>query len=325
MTNRTNVSPETPEIGRREALALGAAGLAAAAATAAGAPARAAEEGHGGAVRELAGRTALVTGGARGIGLASAEELARAGANVVLFDIAAQIGEIPYALATEGDLADAREAVEDLGVGCAAVRGDVRDRAALDRAVAAATDRFGGLDILVANAGVTQVGVLEEFSDEQSQAVMDINVGGVVKSIQAAVPALRARGGGRIVTIASILGRMGNAEFPVYSASKWGVIGITKSAALSLGKENITCNAVCPGLIRTKLVDNEYALRAMSPDAPTWDALDAFIGAQNPMGVGSFQPVDIARVVRFFCGPATAHVSGEAFDFSGGANALFNA
>ncbi|MGL6290858.1 MAG: SDR family NAD(P)-dependent oxidoreductase, partial [Silanimonas sp.] len=176
--------------------------------------------------KELEGKSAFITGGARGIGLATAEVLANAGANVTLFDIAtATLREVQYPLASDDDLLSAKSRVEALGVRCMTFKGDVRDRDALTRAMAESTASFGSLDILVANAGITQFGSIEEFSDEQIQAVLDINLAGVIKTTQAAAPVMRRQKSGRMIFISTALGRMGNELFPIYAASKWGVIG----------------------------------------------------------------------------------------------------
>jgi NAD(P)-dependent dehydrogenase (short-subunit alcohol dehydrogenase family) len=315
-----------PNLARREALKAGVFGAAAAAtASVLGAGAAQAQEAQAVAVPlELAGKTAFITGGARGIGLATAEELAKAGANVMLFDVAMEaLPHVQYPLATEADLQAARAAVEALGVGCLSFRGDVRDRAALTRAMEETVAAFGGLDIVVANAGITQVGTIEEFSDDQINTVIDINLVGVVKTTQVAVPFLRSRGAGRIIYISTALGRMGNELFPVYAASKWGVIGFAKSAALSYGRDGILCNTVAPGLARTPLADNDALLRRMMPDDPerSFDRLSAMLEPGNPIPYGHLEAIDIARAVRFFAGEATAKVTGEVFDISYGQTA----
>lgn len=319
--------PHSPDVDRRTFMATGTAGVAGLAAGAVGltgvAKADAAASRSG--TTDMKGKVAFVTGGARGIGRACAEEFAAAGADVVLYDIAGQIGDIPYPLATRDDLDAAKASVEKHGVRCLAIRGDVRDSRALKNAVKQSTDQLGGLDFMIANAGVTQAGNLETLADDENQAVIDINVGGVVKTIQAAMPVFRTQESGRAVVISSILGRVGNAEFPVYASTKWAVIGLAKSAALAMAGYGATCNVVCPTLVRTKLIDNEYALQIMSPQDPTYEALDGFLKQSNPIPIGSYEPRDIARIVMLFCGPDTAQITGEVFDVAAGANARSNA
>lgn len=314
-------APESPE--RRRVLtgtALGTAALAGASLLGS-APAVAQAASGTDAARDLAGKTAFITGGARGLGLAAAEELAQAGANICLFDVAtASLPHVQYPLSTDRDLAAAQARIEALGVGCLAIKGDVRDRAAQDRAMARAVEAFGGLDIAVANAGVSQVGAIETFSTDEIATVFDINVAGVIKTTQAAVEIMKPQGSGRIIYISSALGRMGNELFPIYTATKWAVIGFAKSAALSYGRFNILCNTVAPGLANTPLADNAFILGKMLPDDPnpTFRKVSEMLKPGNPIPVGHVEPIDIARAVLLFAGPATEKVTGAVFDVSYG-------
>ena len=318
---------------RRKLLSTGAIGVTAATAAVLAAPAAAQDTAADAIVQpspeatgEFTGQCAFITGGARGIGYACAEEFAKAGANIVLYDIAGNIDTVNYPLATEQNLATAKSNIEALGVKCIAIKGDVRDSVKLKESVARTVREFGRLDILVVNAGVTQVGVLDEFPDEEVQTVIDINLTGAVKTTQAALPIVRRQNAGRIVMISSILGRLGNENFSVYASTKWGLIGFAKSTALAMAKHNVTCNVVCPGWVRTKLADNDYMLNAVSPENPNFDAVEAAAEASyHPLPMGAYEPVDIARVVKMFCGQATAMITGEVFDISQGQNARFNA
>jgi NAD(P)-dependent dehydrogenase (short-subunit alcohol dehydrogenase family) len=271
--------------------------------------------------QELEGRTAFITGGARGIGLATAEELAKAGANIVLYDVASRtLPHVQYPIATDRDLEQAKARIEAIGVRCLTFKGDVRDRDAQARAMGEAVKAFGSLDIAVANAGVSQAGAIEEFSSEEISTVFEINVAGVIKTTQAAVEFMKPQGSGRIIYISSALGRMGNDLFPVYTSTKWAVIGFAKSAALSYGKFNILCNTISPGLANTPLADNDFMLRKMMPDKPnpTFAMLSEMLQPGNPIAVGHVEPVDVAKAVLFFSGSATRKVTGEVFDVSYG-------
>jgi NAD(P)-dependent dehydrogenase (short-subunit alcohol dehydrogenase family) len=271
--------------------------------------------------QELEGKTAFITGGARGIGLATAEELAKAGVNIVLYDVASRtLPHVQYPIATERDLEQAKAQIEGFGVRCLTFKGDVRDRDAQVRAMGQAVKAFGSLDIAVANAGISQVGAIEEFSSEEISTVFEINVAGVIKTTQAAVQFMKPQGSGRIIFISSALGRMGNDLFPVYTSTKWAVIGFAKSAALSYGKFNILCNTISPGLANTPLADNDFILRKMLPDKPnpTFEMLSEMLKPGNPIPVGHVEPVDVAKAVLFFSGSATSKVTGEVFDVSYG-------
>ncbi|WP_419913691.1 SDR family NAD(P)-dependent oxidoreductase [Hoeflea sp.] len=306
---------------RRQVLT-GAAGIGLAAATLSATGARAQEQ-----AGAFAGKTAFITGGARGIGLACAKELARGGANIVLYDIAAQPDEIPYPMATEEDLANAKADVEALGVRCLAIKGDVRDVNALQSAVAQTQSEFGTLDFLIVNAGITQPGRLGGFDEEQVRTITDINLIGSINTMQVGMPVMQAQGDGRIILMASTTGRAGSDNFPLYGATKWAMIGLAKSAALTLAPQNITVNAVCPTLVRTKLLDNDYVLNALAPgQGVTFEQLDALANQQiHPMDIGFYEPVEVGRAVAFLCSDGAQFISGEVVDIGAAANARFPA
>jgi len=276
-------------------------------------------------VNEFKGKCALITGGARGIGLACAEELAKAGCNVVIYDIAGQLENIPYQLATDEDLGRAKSTIESYGVKCLAVKGDVRDSSKQKKTVERAVAEFGCLDFVLANAGVTQAGLLDKFTDEEVQTVLDINLGGVIKTVQAALPQMRKQKTGRILLMASVTGRMGSELFPVYSSTKWGVIGLAKSTALLMGEHNITCNALCPTLVHTKLLDNEYVLQTLFPNNPTFEQFTSVAKQFHPMKVGLYEPMRVAQAAKFFFSDDAALISGEVFDIGAGYNGRFSA
>ena len=277
--------------------------------------------------KEFSGKTAFVTGGARGIGFACAESLAKRGANVVLFDIASQISGVPYPLASEEDLQNAQAQILSYGVGCLVVRGDVRDEQAQADAVNQAVSTFGSLDFVVANAGITQLGQIENFSEAELSLVIDINLKGVIKTIQAVTPILREQNSGRIVTMSSVTGRGGANGFPIYGATKWGVIGLTKTTAQALGPHNVTCNALCPTLVRTGLLENDYVMSAFNPggEPMTWDQFTSTGPSAHLLPVRYFEPEVVGEAAAFLCSEGSAMISGDVFDIAGGANAGFPA
>lgn len=322
MTDETKKPANTDRpsmMSRRAALTAGTFGVAAAAAsgmlTAGAAMAQGTQEG------ELAGKTAFITGGARGIGLASAEEMAKAGANIVLFDIASSsMPNVAYALPSTADLAAAQARIEALGAQCMTYQGDVRNLEDQQAAMQQAVDRFGSLDIVLANAGVGHAGAIETVTAGEISTLYEVNVGGYMKTTQAALPHLRAAGGGRIIYISSGLSPTGNGIFGSYGATKWAVNGFAKTAALAYGRENILCNVVAPGLVRTPFADNEAVLSAIMPDAtnPTFDDVSALIASGSVLGFGHHEPEEIAKAVMFFTGEASAKMSGEVMDVSYG-------
>ncbi|MBP2831531.1 SDR family NAD(P)-dependent oxidoreductase [Aquimarina sp. U1-2] len=313
----------TEKMSRRDILKKGALGATAvAASTMLGASSVFAQESANNSIlAPLSGKTAFITGGARGIGLATAEEFAKAGANIVLFDIATKkVPHVGYALSSERDLASAKAKIESLHVKCLAIKGDVRKLDDLKSAVQKTVDTFGSLDYLIANAGVTQVGAIEDFSAEEIDVVYDINVAGIIKTTQAVAPIMKRQKSGRMVFLSSALGRMGNELFPVYASTKWAIIGFAKSAALSYGKDNITCNVVAPGLVHTPLADNPYVMGKMAPNNPTatFESISESLKPGNPLPVGHLEPEDVAKAIMLFTSEVTTKVTGEVFDISYG-------
>ncbi|MEO1038424.1 MAG: SDR family NAD(P)-dependent oxidoreductase [Pseudomonadota bacterium] len=315
---------DTPTgMGRRAILTGGAIAAAIAAPVALGmggaAAAQTAENGE--ASGEFAGKTVFITGGARGIGLATAEAFARGGADIALFDVATRnLSHVQYPLSSEQDLTNAKSTIEALGARCMIFRGDVRSYTSQLNAMQQVVDTVGSLDILVVNAGVSQVGAMEDFSADEISTVYEINVAGAIKTTQAAVQFMKPQNSGRIIYISSALGRMGNELFPVYTSTKWALIGVAKSAALSYGRSNILCNVVAPGLANTPLADNEFILSRMMPGAenPTFQALSEMLAPGNPIPVGHVEPEDVADVVKFFASEGASKITGEVFDVSYG-------
>ena len=242
----------------------------------------------------LKDQTAIVTGGSRGIGRAICLELARQGADIALV----------YA----GNTAAAEETAEAcraLGVEARCYQCDVADFEAVKAVVAQIKADFGGVQILVNNAGVTRDGLLAAMKQSDFDTVIDTNLKGAFHFIRHVTPIMMRARFGRIVNISSVSGLMGNAGQANYSASKAGVIGLTKATARELAARNVTCNAVAPGFIAT---DMTRALVEKNQDAIT---------ASIPLGrVGA--PEDVAQAVSFLVSPAAAYITGEVLRVDGG-------
>jgi 3-oxoacyl-[acyl-carrier protein] reductase len=243
--------------------------------------------------KPLAGRTAVVTGGTRGIGLAIARALAEDGASVVV---------------SGRDAARLESAVSELeGLGAAAVgvTADQSKREDCDRLVDAAKERFGRIDVLVNNAGITRDQLLVRMKDDEWDQVMDTNLRGVFLMTRAVAKSMMRQKSGRIVNITSTAGAMGNPGQVNYSAAKAGVIGLTKAAARELAHWNILVNAVAPGLIETDMT-------AGLPGA----AREALLQQVPLKRIGAAR--EVAEVVRFLAGDGAAYVTGQTIHVNGG-------
>lgn len=219
----------------------------------------------------LDGRVALVTGAARGQGRSHAVALAGLGATVVALDVPDPMDSITYPLGGPDDLAQTCALIADAGGVCVPVQADVRDAVAVDTAVHTTVTELGGLDVLIANAGIVAPPTkLWETTDAMWRELVDTNLTGVFHSLRAAVKPMRRAGFGRIVVTSSMGGRMGIPDIGAYNATKWGVIGLAKSLALEVAKEGITVNVVCPCTVATpmalpqdKVPDEAIVQRAM--------------------------------------------------------------
>lgn len=239
-------------------------------------------------------KTAVVTGGSRGLGRAICLELARGGANVMLC----------YA----GNEAAANETVaacESLGAKAVAIRCDVSKEDEVKALMDAALKTFGHIDILVNNAGITRDGLLMMMKPEDFDAVIAANLRGAFLCMKAVARQMVKQRYGRIVNLSSVVGLRGNAGQVNYAASKAGVIGMTKSLAKELAGRNITVNAVAPGFIDTDMT-------AVLPEA----AKEALLKTIPMARLG--QPEDVARAVAFFAADETAYVTGQVLCVDGG-------
>ena len=243
--------------------------------------------------KPLAGKVALVTGGTRGIGLAVARSLADDGASVVVS------GRDP------GRLDSAAKELEGLGASALAVAADAAKREDADRLVEAAKERFGRIDVLVNNAGITRDQLLVRMKDDDWDQVLDTNLRGVFLVTRAAGKVMMRQKSGRIVNISSAAGAMGNAGQVNYSAAKAGVIGLTKAAARELAHWNILVNAVAPGLIET---DMAAAIPA--------EAREALVQQVPLKRIGTAK--EVAEVVRFLAGEGGGYITGQVIHVNGG-------
>lgn len=251
-------------------------------------------------MKNLTGKTAIVTGAARGIGAAIAKKLAERGADVAICDL------------KEEWCAETVAAIEALGVKAAGFGVNVANSAEVDQCVKDVIAKFGKVDIMVNNAGITKDGLLMRMSDQDWDDVLNVNLKGTFLFTRAvARPMMKnkdAEGnncGGSIINIASVVGIMGNAGQANYTASKGGVIALTKTTAKELGSRNIRCNAVAPGFIQSKMTD-------VLPE----DVRKAYMEQIPLRRFGSVD--DIAKAVAWLAGDESAYVTGQIISVNGG-------
>jgi len=250
---------------------------------------------------EFAGRLAMVTGGATGIGRATAAALSARGARVAIADI---------------DLEGARGAAAAIGGGAVAVAIDVRARVSVQRAFDEVLAALGGCDILIANAGVSTMRAALELTDEEWDHNFAVNSRGIFLSNQIAARHFVARRRGVIVNTASLAAKVGAPYLGHYSASKFAVVGWTQALARELAATGIRVNAVCPGFVKTGMQSREVVWEAQLRGISTERVIADYI-AQTPLGRLEL-PEDVADVIAFLCSDAARFMTGQALNVTGG-------
>ena len=243
----------------------------------------------------LADKVAVVTGGARGIGAATVAALAAVGARVMIGDVESSAG---------------RATAQELG--CGFVHADVSKAPEVERLMQAAVDRFGGLDVLINNAGIVLAKSALDTSEEEWDRVLAVNLKGAWLCARAAAPLMARRGGGSIVNVASNAGLVGFPNAAAYCASKGGLVHLTKAMALDFAPLGIRVNAVCPGHTRTPMAESFVSAQA-DPEAFLAD----FVGRQHPLGRMA-EPQEIARSIRFLAGDEASFITGAVLPADGG-------
>jgi SDR family mycofactocin-dependent oxidoreductase len=257
-------------------------------------------------MKRFAGKVAFVTGAAHGQGRAAALAFAREGAAVAAFDVARPLDYPGYAMGSAEELASLRAECEAVGSECLVFEGDVRDGAAVARAVEATAARLGTVDVLFNNAGICAYGLAHELTEDAWDAMIDVNLKGVWIVASKVMPQMIRQRSGVIVNNCSVAGLRGMGRLSHYAASKWGVMGLTKSWAIELAPYGVRVVAVCPTGVDTPMNDGLAALEGASPREI------AERSAGNLLPVPLIEPEDVAEAVLFLASDGARQVTGSA-------------
>lgn len=260
------------------------------------------------AAAPLAGKVAFITGAARGQGRAEALRLAADGADIIAIDLCDQIESVPYPLATPDDLAATVKLVEDAGGAIVAIQADVRDEQALRAALQTGVDRFGRLDIVVANAGIAPM----QSGPDGWRDVVDVNLTGAHHTVEAAIPIMVAQGdGGSIVLISSAAGLIGvgggDRGSLGYTAAKHGVVGLMRAYANFLAPHSIRVNTIHPTGVDTPMINNEFTRGWLKHIA---EELNAPTDFSNALPVQVIQSEDVANAVAWLVSDQARYITG---------------
>lgn len=260
------------------------------------------------------GKVAFITGAARGQGRSHALRLAEEGADIIAIDVCADIATVPYGLGTSEDLQTTVEQVKAIGRRVVATQADVRDYAAVQRAVDTGVAELGRLDIVSANAGIASYGVLEKMDSRVWQDVIDINLTGVWHTAKASIPHLRSAGGGSITLTSSTAGLKGFENVGHYAAAKHGVVGLMRSLALELARDGIRVNTIHPTSVDTGMIQNdathELFTPGLEPEQRTQEVLSASFQATNLIAVPWIDAVDISHALVWLSSDEARYVTG---------------
>lgn len=275
---------------------------------------------------DMTGKVVLVTGAARGQGRAHCEAFAAAGCDVIALDLCRDIETVPYALASPEDLEATAAAVRALGRRCVTGQVDVRDLPGMKDAVDAGVAELGGLDFVVANAGVSpQPTASWERTEEEWDTTLDVNLKGTWVTTTAAIPHILATGrGGAVVLISSMVALRGGSFTASYSTSKWAVRGLAKALAGELGFSDVRCNSIHPGNVRTPMIDNPSMIAMMTGGKGTTieDAAETFSG-MNQMPQPWVEASAIASMALYLCSDAGAGITGASIPIDLGGSEKF--
>ncbi|MBO0929577.1 mycofactocin-coupled SDR family oxidoreductase [Fibrella aquatilis] len=260
----------------------------------------------------LENKVAFITGAAHGQGRAVALALAAEGAHIVAFDVAKNLTYPAYTFGSASDLDTLKRDVEALGVKCLAVVGDVRDDTAIVRAVAGAVTQFGRIDILFNNAGICAYGLAHELTETEWDDMLDINLKGAWLVARRVIPVMMAQQSGVILNNSSVAGMRGMGRLSHYAASKWGLVGLTKSWAIELAPHNIRVNSIHPTGVNTPMNDGLAELEGTTTQAI------AERSAGNLLPVPWVEPQDVSAMVLYLVSDGARYITGAQFVLDAG-------
>jgi len=266
----------------------------------------------GPAALDLAGQAALITGAAHGQGRASALALAREGVRIAALDVARPLAYPGYPMGSSSELDSLAHECRALGVDCLTFAADVRDDDAVSRAVHAAAEQFGRIDILFNNAGICGYGLAHELTEDAWDAMLDINLKGAWLVARRVIPIMIGRRSGVIINNSSVAGMRGMARLSHYAAAKWGLVGLTKSWAIELAPYNIRVIALCPTGVNTPMNDGLAMLEGKTPREI------AERSAGNLLSMPWIEPEDVAAAVVFLASRHARSITGSEFVLDAG-------
>jgi SDR family mycofactocin-dependent oxidoreductase len=270
----------------------------------------------------VAGKVAFITGAARGQGRSHAIRLAQEGADIIAVDLCGQMATVPYAMATPEDLAETVKEVEALDRRIVATQADVRDYGAVKGALDDGVAQLGRLDIVSANAGIFSLGTMADMDETTWQDMIDVNLTGVWHTVKAAIPHLRAAGGGSVILTSSAAGLKASPNIGHYNSAKHGVVGLMRTLALELAADLIRVNSVHPTTVDTDMIQNSAAYELFAPDLPeaerTRETLAARFEMINVLPVPWVEPVDVSNAVLWLASDESRYVTGVTLPIDAG-------
>lgn len=257
-------------------------------------------------MKNLSGKTAIITGSTSGIGLGIAKALADEGVNIVL-----------NGFAPRDNIKQLETDIQSRGVKCFYHSADMSKSSEIENLIAESHKKFGSIDILINNAGIQFVSPIEDFPPEKWDAIIAINLSAAFHTIRKTVPLMKQQGWGRIINIASAHALVASPFKSAYVAAKHGIYGLTKSVAIELAEHNVTVNAVCPGYVKTPLVENQIDDTAKARNMTREQVInDVLLKAQHTK---KFVEIDhVAELVKFLCSDAAQNITGSAQSIDGG-------